>query len=256
MLGKEASTTVLYPVLDVVISEACYSDDAATPMPANLIDSEQLSWLDIETEEEKRMGRSRSSDSISSESFLISSSSSAAFWTYYSSQTSSTFHTARTIVSSHSYRSITIDCEWDSKNRLQVIRFLTLRRLLTVGKTAKVFPGFPNAVIRARTDPEFVYEQTGNELQTYYSSLGQEVKWNILVSADDRAEKTFSVREEESVQLCVVAHTSIMPIRAEWHSHSHACSSLLLKRCKSLYSSILALYNMILTSVLSTHRLP
>jgi hypothetical protein len=94
-----------------------------------------------------------------------------------------------------------MDCEWDITNHLQVIRFLTLCRLLTVGKTAKVFPGFPNAVIRARTDPEFVYEQTGNELETYYSSLGQEVKWSILVSADDRAKKTFLVREEESVQV-------------------------------------------------------
>ena len=70
-----------------------------------------------------------------------------------------------------------------------------------MGKRAKVQSGFPNAAIRARTDPEFIYQQTEKELEEYYNSAGQSVKWDKLISSDDRPKKTFLIREEEAVQV-------------------------------------------------------
>jgi len=110
---------------------------------------------------------------------------------------SSPFHTA----GSHSYRSITTDCLWDITNHLTVIRFLSLCRLLSVGKRAKVQAGFPNAAIRARTDPEFIYAQTSKVIQKYYESVEQEVPWTKLITWEDTAKKAFLTREEESVQV-------------------------------------------------------
>jgi len=103
--------------------------------------------------------------------------------------------------SSHSYRSITTKCSWDVANHLTVIRFLSLCRLLSVGKRAKVQAGFPNAAIRARTDPEFIYAQTSKVIQKYYESVEQEVPWNKLITWEDMARKTFLTREEEAVQV-------------------------------------------------------
>ena len=102
---------------------------------------------------------------------------------------------------SHSYRSITTDCSWDITNNLTIIRFLSLCRLLSVGKRAKVQAGFPNAAIRARTDPEFIYSQTSKVIQKYYESVEQEVPWTKLITWEDMAKKTFLTREEESVQV-------------------------------------------------------
>lgn len=102
---------------------------------------------------------------------------------------------------SHSYRSITSECSWDITNHLMVIRFLSLCRLLSIGKRAKVQAGFPNAAIRARTDPEFIYEQTSKVIQKYYESVEQEVPWNKLITWEDTARKTFLTREEEAVQV-------------------------------------------------------
>ena len=102
---------------------------------------------------------------------------------------------------SHSYRSITTECSWDVANHLTVIRFLSLCRLLSVGKRAKVQAGFPNAAIRARTDPEFIYAQTSKVIQKCYESVEQEVPWDKLVTWEDMARKTFLTREEEAVQV-------------------------------------------------------
>ena len=102
---------------------------------------------------------------------------------------------------SHSYRSITTDCSWDITNQLAVIRFLSLCRLLSVGKRAKVQAGFPNAAVRARTDPEFIYAQTSKVIQQYYESVEQEVPWTKLITWEDMARKTFLTREEETVQV-------------------------------------------------------
>jgi len=102
---------------------------------------------------------------------------------------------------SHSYRSITTKCSWDVANHLTVIRFLSLCRLLSVGKRAKVQAGFPNAAIRARTDPEFIYAQTSKVIQNYYESVEQEVSWSKLITSEDMARKTFLTREEEAVQV-------------------------------------------------------
>ena len=102
---------------------------------------------------------------------------------------------------SHSYRSITTECSWDITNHLTVIRFLSLCRLLSVGKKAKVQAGFPNAAIRARTDPEYIYAQTSKVIQKYYESVEQEVPWTKLVTWEDTAKKTFLTREEEAVQV-------------------------------------------------------
>lgn len=102
---------------------------------------------------------------------------------------------------SHSYRSITADCSWDITNPLTIVRFLTLCRLLSVGKKAKVQAGFPNASIRARTDPEWIYAQTEKEIKAFYNSAEQQVAWEHLITDDDRAKKTFLVKEEEAVQV-------------------------------------------------------
>lgn len=108
---------------------------------------------------------------------------------------------ASVVSGSHSYRTITADCTWDITNRLTIIRFLTLSRLLSVGKKAKVQAGFPNAAIRARTDPEFIYAQTEKEIQAFYMTAEQEVSWERLITDEDRAKKTFLVKEEEAVQV-------------------------------------------------------
>ena len=109
---------------------------------------------------------------------------------------------------SHSYRSITTGCSWDIANHLTIIRFLSLCRLLSVGKRAKVQAGFPNAAIRARTDPEFIYAQTSKVIQKYYESAVQEVPWNRLITWEDLARKTFLTREEEAVQVWLSALTA------------------------------------------------
>jgi hypothetical protein len=111
---------------------------------------------------------------------------------------------------SHSYRSVTTDCSWDITNHLTIIRFLSLCRLLSVGKRAKVQAGFPNAAIRARTDPEFIYTQTSRVIQKYYESVDQEVPWSKLITWEDMAKKTFLTREEEAVQAWLSTLT------AEW----------------------------------------
>jgi hypothetical protein len=102
---------------------------------------------------------------------------------------------------SHSYRSITTRCSWDVTNHLTIIRFLSLCRLLSVGKRAKVQAGFPNAAIRARTDPEFIYAQMSKAIQKCYESVEQEVPWTKLITWEDMARKTFLTREEEAVQV-------------------------------------------------------
>ena len=102
---------------------------------------------------------------------------------------------------SHGYRSINTECSWDITNHLTIIRFLSVCRLLSVGKRAKVQAGFPSATIRARTDPEFIYAQTSKVTQTYYESAEQEVPWNKLVTYEDLAKKAFLTREEEAVQV-------------------------------------------------------
>ena len=102
---------------------------------------------------------------------------------------------------SHSYRSITSDYSWDIANHLTIIRFLSLCRLLSVGKRAKVQAGFPNAAIRARTDPEFLYARTSKDIQKYYESVVQEVPWSKLISWEDLARKAFLTREEEAIQV-------------------------------------------------------
>lgn len=94
-----------------------------------------------------------------------------------------------------------MDCSWDITNQLAVIRFLSLCRLLSVGKRAKVQAGFPNAAVRARTDPEFIYAQTSKVIQQYYESVEQEVPWTKLITWEDMARKTFLTREEETVQV-------------------------------------------------------
>ena len=109
---------------------------------------------------------------------------------------------------SHSYRSITTDCSWDVANHFTLIRFLSLCRLLSVGKRAKVQAGFPNAAIRARTDPEFVYAQSSRVIQKCYESGEQEVPWSKLISWEDMAKKTFLIREEEAVQVWLSALTA------------------------------------------------
>lgn len=109
---------------------------------------------------------------------------------------------------SHSYRSITAECSWDITHHLTVIRFLSLCRLFSVGKRAKVQAGFPNAAIRARTDPEFVYARTSKVIQQYYESVEQEVSWNKLIASNDLAKKTFLTREEEAVQVWLSALTA------------------------------------------------
>lgn len=109
---------------------------------------------------------------------------------------------------SHSYRSITTECSWDVTSHLTIIRFLSLCRLLSVGKRAKVQAGFPNASIRARTDPEFIYARTSKVIQEYYESAEQEVPWNKLITWDDLAKKTLLTREEETVQVWLSALTA------------------------------------------------
>ena len=102
---------------------------------------------------------------------------------------------------SHGYRSTNTECSWDITNHLSIIRFLSLCRLLSVGKKAKVQAGFPSAAIRARTGPEFIYEQTSKVTQTYYESAEQEVPWSKLITWEDMAKKAFLTREEEAVQV-------------------------------------------------------
>ena len=102
---------------------------------------------------------------------------------------------------SHSYRSITSECSWDITDHFTVIRFLSLCRLLSVGKRAKVQAGFPNAAVRARTDPEFIYAQTSRVIRKYYESVEQEVPWSKLITWEDTPRKTFLTREEEAVQV-------------------------------------------------------
>jgi hypothetical protein len=109
---------------------------------------------------------------------------------------------------SHGYRSINTECLWDVTNHLIIIRFLSLCRLLSVGKRAKVQAGFPNAAIRARTDPEFIYAQTSKVVQKYYESVDQEVPWSKLITWEDLARKTFLTREEEAVQVWLSALTA------------------------------------------------
>lgn len=109
---------------------------------------------------------------------------------------------------SHSYRAITTKCSWDITNHLTIIQFLSLCRLLSVGKRAKVQAGFPNAAIRARTDPEFIYAQTTKVIQKYYESVEQEVPWTKLITWEDMARKTFLTREEEAVQVWLSALTA------------------------------------------------
>lgn len=110
--------------------------------------------------------------------------------------------------SSHSYRNITTECTWDITNNLTVLRFLTMCRLLSVGKRAKVQAGFPNAAIRARTDPEFIYEQTEMDIEAYYKASGHDIEWKKLISPDDRVKKTFLIREEEAVQVWLSSLTA------------------------------------------------
>ena len=109
--------------------------------------------------------------------------------------------TSLQVTGSHGYRTISTDRSWDIANHLTVIRFLSLCRLLSVGKRAKVQAGFPNAAIRARTDPEFIYGQTSKVIQNYYESAEQEVPWSKLVTWEDMARKAFLTREEESAQV-------------------------------------------------------
>ena len=111
---------------------------------------------------------------------------------------------------SHNYRSITSECSWDIANHLTIIRFLSLCRLLSVGKRAKVQAGFPNAAIRARTDPEFIYAQTLKIIQKYYESVVQEVPWSKLVTWEDLARKASLTREEEAAQ------TWLSTLTANW----------------------------------------
>jgi hypothetical protein len=102
--------------------------------------------------------------------------------------------------SSHTYRNVTIDATWDITDHLMIVRFLTLCRLLSVGKRAKVQAGIPNAVVRARTDPEFIYDQAEREIESFYNSGHREVGWKKLIS-EDRAGRSFLVKEEEAVQV-------------------------------------------------------
>ena len=114
---------------------------------------------------------------------------------------------------SHSYRSITTECSWDITNHLTIIRFLSLCRFLSVGKRAKVQAGFPNAAIRARTDPEFIYVQTSEVIQNYYESVEQEVPWAKLITWEDMAKKTFLTREEETLQVWLSTLTADWSVR-------------------------------------------
>ena len=114
---------------------------------------------------------------------------------------------------SHSYRSIATECSWDITNHLTIIRFLSLCRLLSVGKRAKVQAGFPNAAIRARTDPEFIYAQTSKVIQKYYESVEQEVPWAKLITWEDMARKTFLTREEEALQVWLSTLTADWSLR-------------------------------------------
>lgn len=114
---------------------------------------------------------------------------------------------------SHSYRSITTECSWEITNHLTIIRFLSLCRLLSVGKRAKVQAGFPNAAIRARTDPEFIYSETSKVIQKYYESVEQEVPWSKLITWEDMARKTFLTREEEAVQVWLSTLTADWSVR-------------------------------------------
>lgn len=128
-------------------------------------------------------------------------------WSLVNSPSSPLFPSSQTS-GSHSYRSITSECSWDIANHFTVIRFLSLCRLLSVGKRAKVQAGFPNATIRARTDPEFIYAQTLKVIQKYYESAEQEVSWSKLITWEDLAKKTFLTREEEAVQVWLSALTA------------------------------------------------
>jgi hypothetical protein len=80
-----------------------------------------------------------------------------------------------------------------------MMRFLTMCRLLSIGKRAAPQPGTPRGSIRARPYPEFIYEQTGKQLQNYYAQfkLNHTVSWDKLFSADDRVKKASLIRERE-----------------------------------------------------------
>ena len=128
-------------------------------------------------------------------------------WTFFKSPSLPLYPSFPTS-GSHSYRSITTECSWDITNHLTIIRFLSLCRLLSVGKRAKVQAGFPNATIRARTDPEFIYSQTSKVIRKYYESVEQDVPWSNLITGEDLARKTFLTREEEAVQVWLSALTA------------------------------------------------
>jgi len=143
-----------------------------------------------------------------------------------------------------------------------------------VGKKAKVQAGFPNAAIRARTDPEYIYDQTEKQIEAFYNSADQEIEWKKVISDKDRVKKTFLVKEEEAVQVwlsnltadwsislakevglsesmqrvlknsimisprqiaCVASHPSIVPIRAEWLLRGTPILMLIRRFCSQGY---------------------
>ena len=194
-------------------SESWYSD-ASTPMPSTPTESEsdrtisdfkidysRTNYLQPPPNQYLQLPLSRD-PSVSSDLPAVSGlphSRTASRWSFHESSPSPQPHLQAS--GSHSYRSITTECSWDITDHLTVIRFLTLCRLLSVGKRAKVQAGFPNAAIRARTDPEFIYAQTSKVIQKYYESAEQEVPWKKLITWEDMAKKTFLTREEEAVQV-------------------------------------------------------
>lgn len=196
-------------------SESWYSD-ASTPMPSTPAESESdrtisdskadylgVNYLQPSSSRHPQFSSSRTSlayGDLPTTHDILRSQESSPEWTHCGSSPSP--HTpSLQIPGSHSYRSITTGCSWDITNHLTIIRFLSLCRLLSVGKRAKVQANFPNAAIRARTDPEFIYTQTSKVLQKYYESVEQEVPWTKLITWEDMARKTFLTREEEAVQV-------------------------------------------------------
>ena len=187
--------------------------DVSTPMPSTPAESEseqtvsetkpdfsRVTYLEPPSSRHPHLSSSRTSpfysDAPTTPSLLRSRGLSPEITIRGSPQTPSS-----QTLGSHSYRSIATECSWDINNHLTVIRFLSLCRLLSVGKRAKVQAGFPNAAIRARTDPDYIYAQTSKVIQKYYESVEQEVPWNKLITWEDMAKKSFLTREEETVQV-------------------------------------------------------
>lgn len=196
-------------------SESWYSE-ISTPMPSTPAESESdrtisdfkadYSSIDpVQSSSSRRLRRQPSRASSASSDFstirdLFHSRGSSPGWTLCKPPSTPQSPSPLT-TGSHSYRSITSECSWDVTNHFTIIRFLSLCRLLSVGKRAKVQAGFPNASIRARTDPECIYAQTSKVIQKYYESAEQEVPWSKLITWEDMAKKTFLTREEEAVQV-------------------------------------------------------